>query len=144
MELVQEYVDQYEARQPRTVKVMGVGSTSTLYGGFEDDVRVYIGDQEIGRMQSISASASREEEPREIGVLTHYEGAFAIRNSVEGRRLYQDLIEQQMRDMSLSIGFSQPNRAERRKKASARKEEEEQDPYRKGLRNMLGGRGRWN
>ncbi|PVC63344.1 hypothetical protein C2I27_04355 [Priestia megaterium] len=142
MELVQEYVDQYEARQPRTVKVMGVGSTSTLYGGFEDDVRVYIGDQEIGRMQSISVS--REEEPRDLGIITQYEGAFAIRNSVEGRRLYQDLIEQQMRDMSLSFGFSHPNRSERRKKASARKDEEEQDPYRKGLRTMLGGRGRWN
>jgi hypothetical protein len=155
MELVKEYVNQWEERQPKTIKVMGMGMTSNrrVYDegalqrafGMQDDVRVFFGDQEIGTMQSITME--RHEEPREMGSIMQREATFVMQNAHVDTSMLRELhrlIEADQPSTFEIVRAQEPNREERRMKPSRKKGEDYKDDYRKGLHNMLGGKKRWN
>lgn len=144
--LEQERLEQEKARSPR---VFGIGG----------DVRVFFGDTEIGTIQAIDGSLISNSDPHEFGgsgvierqetfIARSYEGTVSMENTEVNRSMLQEMLVDELTTMSMSYiweGQEQaPNRAERRKKPKQKRAEDSDDKYRKGLRNMLGGRKRWN
>jgi hypothetical protein len=76
-----------------------------------------------------------------------YEGTISIDNCVMNRSMLQELFAQEMQESYGAVGWGshqQPSRAERRKKASVKDDEELHDGYRRGLHKMMGRGKRWS
>jgi hypothetical protein len=140
MELVKEYVDQYEERQSKVHTKETFQTSLRLSNG----VQVFIDGVEIGQIQSISFTPERETEPlQELG-FTQNEGTITLQNTETSRQLLRELICQETMPTYEVRTQMPPNREERRKKPSQRKGDEQQDPNKKKLKQMLGGRNKWN
>lgn len=147
MELVKEYVGHWEGRQVKTIQISGMGGTMTSDG----NVRVFIGDREVGQLQSIHAEHVRPTVER-----TERFQALPIEGTLTMAEVNHDVLALLGQEASFSMSvqydweqcYVAQSRAERRKeefKPRQKQDEEERgNNYHKGIRQMMGGRKKWN
>jgi hypothetical protein len=133
MELVKVMIDKQEKERIEQERLEAEANKNRSVYGLGGDVKVFIGDLELGTIQMANIESQTE-----IYELGH------MHNDVFG-----ELIGEELRTISMEYTYVEPgvheSRAERRMKARQKHDEELQDQYRRGVRGMLkGSKRRWN
>jgi hypothetical protein len=144
MELVKDYVDQWEKRQPKAVTIREVKAeiSSQLHTVYAE---AFFNGVSIGALQGISYEEPQRNESGMSGRLNGNEVTITI--DTEHNSFLQELLDEE-RIMRMGYYYEETDvnesRSERRKKSSRKKGDSERDDYRDGVRRMLGGKKRWN
>lgn len=150
MELVQEMVEIQVAKE--ITKANEYNRTVRGFNSFDgNNIIVTFDGKVLGQVQSIACEASYE--PIEIGssetverelFIGHsYEASMTVENTEVNHELLRELMSHTLTGIYEET-TTILSRAERRQNERQKRAEECDDPYRKGIRNMLGGRQRWN